>query len=329
MSIRNFLYSKGILDSENVGIPVISIGNLSTGGTGKTPMACYVIDFLQKQGLKVGYLSRGYGRETKGYRKVIQSADSARMYGDESVLIASRFPEIAVSVCEDRILGAKRLKMEDRIEVLVLDDAFQHRRIQRDLDIVMIDATRMPDRDLPLPAGNLRESKGAIHRADLVVVNKIQNDYHREQYEKRLNHPCIAFSRSVFTGIVFFRPELLEQESLDVILRRPVLVFAGLGNNTHFFNQLESLGVEVLKKYSFPDHYCYTPDDLKMITLEYRRQVPERPDIIILTTEKDYCRLNSVNLPATLTLYPCAFIRMELQWIEGEQWVQQSILKVL
>jgi tetraacyldisaccharide 4'-kinase len=329
VQIRNFLYVKGIKKSYEAGIPVISIGNLSTGGTGKTPMACYTIGYLLTQGLKVGYLSRGYGRETKGYRKVMQSADSARMYGDESVLIASRFPDIAVSVSEDRILGAKKMQREDHIEVLVLDDAFQHRRIQRDLDIVMIDATRMPDRDLPLPAGNLRETKGALKRADLVVVNKIQVEDNRDQYEKRLNHHTIAFSKSAFTGVIFFRPELMDVLPIDELLKRPVLVFSGLGNNEQFFRQLELLGVEILRRYSYPDHYSYTPEDLKTITLEYRRQVPERPDLMILTTEKDYCRLNSVNLPATLALYPCAFIRMELQWIEGEYLVQQSILKAL
>jgi tetraacyldisaccharide 4'-kinase len=329
MQVRNLLYEYGWLTSYDISIPIISVGNLSVGGTGKTPMACYIIDLLLQQGLKVGYLSRGYGRDTTGYRKVVSHMDGSRIFGDESVLIANRFPQIAVSVCEDRIAGANRMIQEDHVQVLVLDDAFQHRRIRRDVDIVMIDATRMPDRDLPLPAGNLRETTASLSRAHLVVVNKLPNGSDIEAYQKRLSHTHISFSKSIFTKVVFFNNEnqisILPQD----INSRPMIAFAGLGNNHQFFQQLEASGVKVLKSFSFPDHHRYTDEDLKMITLEFRRCVPEWPNLMIITTEKDYCRLNSVNLPAALTIYPCAYIQMELHWIAGEQQVQHSILKAL
>jgi len=323
------MYDYGWLTSYDISIPIISVGNLSVGGTGKTPMACYIIDYLLQQGLRVGYLSRGYGRDTHGYRKVVDHIDGGRMFGDESVLLAARFPQISVSVCEDRIAGAKRMIQEDHVQVLVLDDAFQHRRIRRDIDIVMIDATRMPDRDLPLPAGNLRETTASLSRANLVVVNKLPEGSDIETYQKRLSHSHISFSKSIFTKVVFFNIE----NQFSILPRdlnsRPVIAFAGLGNNHQFFQQLEASGLKILKSFSFADHHRYTDEDLRMITLEFRRRVPEWPDLMIITTEKDYCRLNSVNLPVALTIYPCAYIQMELHWVAGEQLVQHSILKAL
>jgi len=327
--IRNLAYSQGWLKITKVSVPVVSIGNLSMGGTGKTPMACYIIGYYLSRGLKVGYLSRGYGRETKGYRRVVEHADSARMFGDEPVLISNRYPEIPTAVSEDRIKGAKRLIRESELDVLILDDAFQHRQIARDLDIVMIDATRMPDRDIVIPAGNLRETRASLKRAGLVVCNKIPENYIPENYERRLNYKPIVFARAQFTELIFFRPELKPAVSTDELLKRPVIVFAGLGNNNQFFQQLTDMGVEIRKTFGFEDHHRYTEEDLRKITLEYRRQVPERPDLMILTTEKDFCRLNSVNLPAALAPYVCAYIRMELIWVKGKEILDSTLDKII
>lgn len=327
--IRNLFYAQGWFKVFRMNVPVISIGNLSTGGTGKTPMACYVLAFYQRKGKKVAYLSRGYGRETKGYRQVTEHADGARLFGDEPVLIANRFPSVPVAVCEDRVEGAKRLIRESGAELIILDDAFQHRRIGRDLDIVMVDATQMPDRDWVLPAGNLRESTGALSRAGLVILNKIPENVSPEMLARRIRHSRLAFCRSRFSELVFFRPELSPGISIQMLLVRPVIVFSGLGNNQQFFSQLTEMGADVRKTFSFPDHHVYTPEDLKRITLEFRTLVPENPDLLILTTEKDYCRLNSVNLPASLAPYPCAYITMELVWIQGAETVNAELEKIL
>ena len=327
--VRNFLYRQGWFKVYKLSTPIISIGNLSTGGTGKTPMACFILDYLIQQGISVAYLSRGYGRSTEGFRRVTEHADAARLFGDEAVLIFNRFTGIPVAVCEDRVGGATRLIRESAVSIIVLDDAFQHQKIGRDLDIVMIDATQMPDRDLVLPAGNLREPLSSLSRAGIVVLNKIPEQADRQALIKRLKHPQIAVSKAQFAEVIFFRPEVRPALPSEVLLKHPVIVFSGLGNNEQFFDQLREMGVDIRKSFSFPDHHVYTPEDLKLITLEFRTQVPESPELIILTTEKDYCRLNSVNLPAVLTPYPCAYITMDLVWLEGKHLVTEELHKLV
>lgn len=327
--IRNFLYRQGWKRIQRLPIPIVSIGNLSTGGTGKTPMACFVLSHYERRGIRVAYLSRGYGRQTKGYRRVIEHADGSRLYGDEPVLIANRFPKIPVAVCEDRISGVKRLIQDTGAELIVLDDAFQHRRIGRNLDIVMVDATQMPDRDLVLPGGNLREPLSSLKRAELVILNKVPQQADIPALVKRLKHPRVAVSRAEFGELIFFRPELKPGIAPNNLLNHPVIVFSGIGNNEQFFSQLLDMGVEIRKSFKFPDHHVYTAEDLKKITLEFRIQVPESPELIILTTEKDYCRLNSVNLPAVLAPYPCAFISMDLKWKDGQEEVEQALDSVI
>jgi tetraacyldisaccharide 4'-kinase len=314
---RNLFYKQGWMKVEQLSVPIVSIGNLSTGGTGKTPMACFVLAHYLERGIKVGYLSRGYGRQTKGYRRVVEHADGARLYGDEPVLIANRFPKVPVAVCEDRVSGVKRMIQESGVEFIVLDDAFQHRKIARDLDIIMIDATQMPDRDLLLPAGNLREPLSSLKRAGMVVLNKIPEHLDADILLRRLKHPRIGITKAEFAEVVFFRPVIKAGVSPNTLLNQPVIVFSGIGNNEQFFSQLKDMGVDIRKSFYFPDHHMYTAEDLRKITLEYRVQVPESPDLIILTTEKDYCRLNSVNLPAVLAPYPCAYITMDLKWQTG------------
>lgn len=327
--LRNFLYRQGWKRIERLPVPIVSIGNLSTGGTGKTPMACFVLSYYVAKGVRVAYLSRGYGRQTKGYRRVIEHADGSRLYGDEPVLIANRFPNIPVGVCEDRINGVKRLIQDTGAQLIVLDDAFQHRRIARDLDIVMVDATQMPDRDLVLPGGNLREPLSSLKRAGMVVLNKVPDQADVPVLIKRLKHPNVAVSKAEFGRLIFFRPEVKPGIEPAALLRHPVIVFSGIGNNVQFFSQLEEMGVEIRKSFSFPDHHIYSAEDLKKITLEFRIQVPESPELIILTTEKDYCRLNSVNLPAVLAPYPCAYISMDLKWKQGQQEVEQALDSLL
>lgn len=327
--LRNFLYRQGWKKNHRLTVPVISIGNISTGGTGKTPMACYVLSYLLTRGIRVAYLSRGYGRATKGYRRVSAHADGARLFGDEPVLIFNRFPDVPVAVCEDRVSGAERLIRDSGAEVILLDDAFQHRRIGRDLDIVMVDATQMPDRDLLLPGGNLREPLSSLKRAGLVVLNKIPDTADAGLLARRLKHSRVVMSKARFGGLVFFRPTLQAPVHPETLLNHPVIIFSGIGNNEQFFSQIQTMGVEIRKSFSFPDHHVYSAEDLKKITLEFRIQVPESPDLIILTTEKDYCRLNSVNLPAVLAPYPCAYITMDLEWMEGEDLVRNQLEGVI
>lgn len=327
VGIRTWAYAQGILSSGEINIPVLSIGNLSTGGTGKTPLALWILKFYQEQGIRVAYLSRGYGRDTKGIYKVENLLEGAKKYGDEAVLVAARFPDIPCYVGENRLLAAQEIiHAHPTLQLLLLDDAFQHHRLKRELDIVLLDANRMPDTDFLLPAGNLREPISALHRAGMVVINKCESI---NPLKGRIQHPNLAYSRPVFTDMVLMENGEEKILRLEVALKRPFLVFAGLGNNSYFFSQIEQAGGVILHKWSFPDHHVFNPSELTEITDTWRRLSPSSPDLVILTTEKDFCRLNSINLRSFLAPYPWAFIRIDLEWLAGKDTLINCLQEVI
>ena len=167
-ALRNFLYNKGFLKSKSYDFPVICVGNLSTGGTGKSPMIELLISFL-KDNHKIAVLSRGYKRKTSGYREVIITS-SVEEVGDEPLQFKKKYPDITVAVCEDRQTGIKKLK--SMADVVLLDDAFQHRKVKASLNILLTPFDELYMDDCMLPTGNLREPKFGAKRADVIVVTK-------------------------------------------------------------------------------------------------------------------------------------------------------------
>ncbi|MBX7240821.1 MAG: tetraacyldisaccharide 4'-kinase [Bacteroidia bacterium] len=285
---RNELYDMGYLKTENAGVPVISVGNLSAGGTGKTPMAAFILSELQKAGFRPAYLSRGYGRKTRGYQRVYPKDTDASLSGEESLMIARRFPDIPVAVCEDRVKGARKLLSEEKIQVIVLDDAFQHRKIYRDLDIVMLDACNLNPR--LLPAGNGREPLNALYRAEIVIINKWTDKNQIPALQSQIR-PYV--SKNSVT--LFCRPELTA--AIQGVTHNPIplsgikeaVVFAGLGNNEYFEKQIVEVGIVIRRFFPFPDHHSFTDAELREI-IAY---VEENKIPYLLTTEKDYIRVLS------------------------------------
>ena len=165
---RHQLFDWGILHSEKFDIPVICIGNITVGGTGKTPLAEMIVDYMS-QTHRVALLSRGYGRRTKGYREVA-ATDHYRDVGDEPLQIKRKFPDVCVVVCERRADGIRRIRTEHpEVDLIVMDDGFQHRYVEAKINVVLIDATRPVQEDRMLPLGSLRDVPGQLHRAHYFI----------------------------------------------------------------------------------------------------------------------------------------------------------------
>lgn len=332
MQMRNFAYDRGWKRAFKVDVPVISIGNITIGGTGKTPMAEFLLANLLEMGLKPAYLSRGYGRKTKGFRRVEPAAGDAIAFGDEALQVAMRYPEVPVAVCEDRVVGARQLLGNHPIDILILDDAFQHRRIHRDLDIVMIDATRPPLKDAVLPAGRLREPRGGLKRADTLVLTKFQDAAaaDRLQLELQGRFPTVqvtAFAMTPKTVHPFFAntPAI---EGLDSLRGRTVVAFSGLGNNGHFRSTLASLGAEVTAFLAFPDHHVYNAHDMDKILGAVKAQPENKGKFapaLILTTEKDFFRLKEMSWLQNHTDLPLYYLEVGMSPLTGWEIMAQKI----
>lgn len=290
-------------------VPVISVGNLSMGGTGKTPMAIWLMEYYLGKGLQPAYLSRGYGRKTSGYI-LVESTQSARQVGDEALMVARRFPDLPVAVCESRTEGMKRLVADIQPDIIILDDAFQHLKVHRDLDLILMDATRMPDEDYPLPGGRLRESLFALAKADAFVINRVESEQHWNQLRLRLAPWArpVAGTITRATGLMNLEGEI---KSLPGLAGKPAILFSGLGNNASFRLLVILMGVNVLHHYTFRDHHRYSASDLTEIT----NLTAQYPEAMILTSEKDLVRLIGMDIPSQLSDNIQAVV-IGLEWLE-------------
>lgn len=315
MQLRNMAYTRGWKKRYRAEVPVISVGNISTGGTGKTPVAEYLLALCAAQGIRAAYLSRGYGRRSRGYLLVPPQAVAAVRYGDEALQVARKFPNMAVAVCEDRRQGIRQLLATYQPRLIILDDAFQHRKVQRELDLLVIDANRLPTQDLVLPAGNLREFRSGLKRADLLIVNKLSSPAQIpaiRQALARYGRP-LCFCRPVQLGIYHWEGRLLHAPGDFPGLA--AVVFSGIGNNDFFVQQLAAAGIRVLATQAYRDHYRYRSADLEALCRLYERWQHEQP--LLLTTEKDRCRLLPLLEGERFGQLPFAYTAMGLEWLEG------------
>lgn len=334
IALRNFAYDRNWKASHAVKIPVISIGNITAGGTGKTPMAEFLLEKLSEMGHRPAYLSRGYGRKTKGFELVMPANGTAATYGDEALQVASHFPNFPVVVCEDRVVGATRLMKEFSPSILVLDDAFQHRRIQRDIDLVMIDCTRPPHEDFLIPAGRLREGQKGLKRAHVLTFSKYKDAAQLQSAQNAMRQRWPDLPQMVMD----LQPKSLHQFrgahnplSLDSLKGQTVIAFSGIGNNHHFQSMLENLGLNVAQFFHFPDHFSYTQADIKKILATFEGLKENKGKLrpaLILTTEKDYFRLNNLPWMAEFSDYPLAFIRVGMHSKQGWEQLEQKIKEI-
>ncbi len=290
IGIRNFLYDRNILKSAGFGMPLICVGNLSVGGTGKSPMVEWLVENL-KDRFRVATLSRGYKRRTKGYA-LAQPGSTALDIGDEPMQFHLKFPDVPVAVGEERLDAIPQLLHDkpDR-EVIILDDAFQHRAIKAGLNILLTDYHNLFTRDFYLPTGDLRDQKKSYKRAQLIVVTKCNPGMPESEKQQLVKEIRPGPGQSVFfTAIEYGKLySLTGMEMMELGSHTEVLLVTGIANPRPLKKMLEehSNSYQML---SFPDHHIFTIDDLTEIRKKFGQI--QQSGKIILTTEKDAVRLD-------------------------------------
>lgn len=284
MLLRNKLYDRGIFSSKAYNLPIIAVGNLSVGGTGKSPMVEYLVSLL-KDRQQVATLSRGYKRSSKGFH-LLSGKESAAEVGDEPLQFKRKFPEITVAVDESRQHGIEQLlKQASPPEVIVLDDAFQHRKVSAGLYILLTPYGHLYSDDLVLPAGNLREPKTGAVRADLVVVTKCPENLsgeERQEIRVRLNlrpEQELFFSSISYSNSIFGKNEVLPLKDLQ---KRHFTLVTGIANPKPLVGFLKQYSSD-FEHIAFPDHHNFNASEIKALSSKE----------LILTTEKDYMRLKN------------------------------------
>lgn len=294
--IRNRLFDIGVLKSTAFRLPVISIGNITVGGTGKTPHSEYTATLL-KDRYKTAVLSRGYGRHTKGFFMSDSHSDSG-LIGDEPLQIKRRFPDLEVAVCSDRVEGIKRLIEMCAPQVIILDDAFQHRRVKPSLNILLVNWHRNILDDAMLPAGYLRENVKGRRRADIIIVTKCPEQLEKKAMVELTRKLKVKPEQQVFfTTPHYNRPYLIDDAGTPLDLPQvPLLAVTGIASPALMKAELERQGHHVTLM-DYPDHYRFTKQDIANITsrLESMGQ-----DAVIVTTAKDAARLQDLNLAEDL-----------------------------
>lgn len=293
-SIRNFLYNESIFKSYSFPIPIIAVGNLSVGGTGKTPQIEYLIRLLQDD-YKVAVLSRGYKRKSEGF-VLADEKSTVEILGDESFQIFQKFPQIQVAVDANRKNGIEKLlELKNKPEVILLDDAFQHRRVKAGFYILLTAFDDLFCDDYILPTGNLRESRNGANRADIIVVTKCPNII--SEAEKERIKSKIGLSKTIYFSTIAYDDFVYDNNSslpISEIKLKEKLLLAGIAKPDLFFDYLKQPTDDIL---SFPDHHHFTENDIKTIKNKTKNQ-------LIITTEKDYVRLHNHNLQSNVYYLP-------------------------
>lgn len=269
-TLRQWLYKTGILRQTRLTVPVIIVGNISVGGTGKTPLVVAITEHLKSRGLKPGIVSRGYGGKAENWPQSVTPLSDPAEVGDEAVLIAGRC-DCPVSVGPDRVQATERLLQDHQCNIIVSDDGLQHLALGRDIEIVVIDGERRLGNSLCLPAGPLRELSSRMNRVDLVVSNG----------DARANEFAMRLQPDQFQNV----SNNNEKMSLEEFSNKQVHAVAGIGNNERFFNALEAMNI-IIRRHAYEDHYAYQASDLNF-----------QDNLPVLMTEKDAvkCKRYKIN----------------------------------
>lgn len=299
--LRHLLYDLGALRRKRLSAKVISIGNLTVGGTGKTPATLYAASLLRSRQHKVAILSRGYGRKSKSKEVSVLLEDNAPSWeecGDEPWMMRHVLEGqgIPILVCPDRAVAGARALEFYHSHALILDDGFQHRRLWRDLDIVLINATNPFGGGRLLPLGDLREPKWAIRRAHLVLLTHVNfvpaSNLHALREEIKAIHPSISIVESVHKSDFLLELRTGVKKPLGALKSRKVVVFSGIASPALFEAEVEELGAKVAQRWRYPDHHPYGFQEIQAIE-NLRRGLAGRGEELcpVVTTLKDFPRL--------------------------------------
>jgi tetraacyldisaccharide 4'-kinase len=297
LTARSASYRIGLLSTRGLPVPVISVGNVTVGGTGKTPLAEVVLLALREMGARPALISRGYGRRTRGVRIVADGGGlrlGARDGGDEPVLLAERLPGVPIVVGESRYEAGAVAVRTCFADALVLDDGFQHRTLYKDLEIVVVSGSAPWGNGRLFPRGSLREPLSALKRAGLVVVTNPPTAASTSDiaHELRLRSSAATVLSGAYHPTSLRRGDHVRAEAPEALHGRKVLMLAGLAAPGGFIATAEGLGAEVAGLAEFADHHWYTPGDLARVAARVRETGAEA----VLTTEKDWVRLREMPL---------------------------------
>lgn len=312
--IRNRLFDLGLKKSYKASIPVVSVGNITAGGTGKTPAVDYLVKFLLAQGWRPAVVSRGYGGQFRGDVGTV-SCDGKMMMnaaeaGDEPVLLARRNPGCQVYIARRRTNAVQQIEREQCADIVIMDDGFQHRSLCRDIDIVLLDAAAPLGNGWPLPAGNLREFKSGLKRADILLRTKCRGG-ENDDFDKRKIFNC-----SYQLGNALYSLDG-SSNPLATLAGQKVLAFSGIADPSSFFGDLAEIGVTVYKTVAFPDHVDYRDLNVMKRLLASVREVDA-----IITTEKD-----AVKLVSDMFEVDCYYLSLDMMVNDSDDF--HSALKAI
>jgi len=328
MNLRNSLFDKGFFQQKRVDAKIISVGNIVVGGSGKTPTVIYIAKLLKKHKINIGVLSRGYGRSSKGYKLVSDGTNlllPVEESGDEIILVSEEC-KVPTAVSEKRALGAEKLISDQNVNAIVLDDAFQHRWIARDLDILIFDQRFLMKKNSieqqPLPIGRMRESFSAIERSDIILINR--------KFTKKRELPTRSMelmkNKKVFygyyqsTGIIDVKNEQLY--SMEEFKGQKSLVVCGIARPFSFLKVLEDNEIDISNKMVFKDHQKYDEKEIQLI----RKKFYETNSYSVVTTQKDFVKLKAFSKELDdIDIY---YLKIDLR-IENEDEFNQQILSII
>jgi tetraacyldisaccharide 4'-kinase len=316
MKARRVLYQRGLFHTHKAGAPVISVGNITTGGTGKTPLVEWIARALARRQKRVCILTRGYGRQHPGSRVLVSNGgeifSDAREAGDEPLLLAEKLKGEAAVICDaDRVAAARWATENLGTNLFILDDGFQHLRMARDYNIVAIDATNPWGKRRLLPAGNLRESPDQLARADCIVITRADDVAQTEALKSEIDQLSkgrpVFLSRMRIDGLRKLS-ELKDGAAGEDLKSVPVAAFCAVGNPKSFFAQLRRDDYKLCHTRVFPDHHYYTQEEINALV----SQSSARGAHALLTTAKDEVKLRSLKVEM-----PCYVVDVAIE-IEGE-----------
>jgi len=293
IQLRLFAYKKGLLKAKSLPAFVVSVGNITTGGTGKTPFVAMLSEWAARHGFRTAILSRGYKRKSKQKPLIVSNGKgqipSAYDAGDEPILLAKKLPSTPVLVSKDRYaIGAMALRLFNS-ELLLLDDGYQHLSLKRDLNVLLIDAKRQFGNGSLLPMGPLREPFKRINRADLIVISRCSEQDRGDDLVEFIRQTApakpILYSRHLPDTILF--PQTGEVHPPHILEGKKVMAFAGIAYPDDFLEMITGLGAQVVEFTGYPDHHAYNDSDLKELGAWSRRSEVD----FLLTTEKDWVRI--------------------------------------
>lgn len=312
ITLRHWMFDCKLIKSQNFKTPIICVGNITVGGTGKTPTAEMIVGYM-KQYYKVAVLSRGYGRRTKGYLEV-KTTSSYRDVGDEPLQIKLKYPDALVVVCEKRTEAIQRIEAEHpEINLIVMDDGFQHRYVEPRINVVIVDSTRPYYEDDYLPAGTLRDKPESLDRAHYFIVTKCPVDMSPlDQRVWRMNLHKIAYQRVYFTRVIPTPP--VAQFPTQNVLNEgdEVIVMSGIGNPKAFISDVKR-NYNVVGTITFPDHHVYSVADIERIVAKLEKH----PKAMLLTTEKDTVKLRRSRRVPDIMRERLFYQPVQVEFLEG------------